>query len=307
MHGRGKTGTLPEMRRAVVVFLFLTLCSQFGAKAQVPGAAALTRDPIRLTHPLGDSFLIPPMECRAPCPLVIVSHSRNMKAEDSMTRPHLLKMFERFSRAGMAVLVSGDAGGRSWGDQRALDYVVQLRQMAIQELPQVGNTYTLGYSMGGLPALLSAYRRLFPVSGVLLLDARVNLLDAWHGSDLKRKQEIAQAHGVTLDDPLPFGIDPLNDYRDTDSRRVPLFVAGSPEDQTVLFRHNGEMLFTRTLSRESKLFALSGPHLGASHFGDEVTEAMVNFVSRLEHLSRAAARKRPVEAVAPPGVSSLNR
>lgn len=217
-----------------------------------------------------------------------------MSAETSLSRPHLERMFERFARAGFAVLVSNDAGTRSWGQPASLLYLAQLRERAVQLFAFNGNTYTLGYSMGGLPATLSAYKNVFPVAGVLLLDARVNLLDAWHGSDLTRRAEIARALGVDGHDPLPVGTDPLHDYAAAHALALPLFVAGSPDDQTVPFARNGEALFARGAAPDSQLVRLKGPHLGGSHFDGEVVADMLGFLRRVE--LTAQAKRAPREA-----------
>lgn len=213
-----------------------------------------------------------------------------MTATESLSRAHLTRMFQKFSRAGVAVLVSDDAGSRTWGEPKALEYLAEVREAAIQEFAFSGNTYTMGYSMGGLPALLVAFKAVFPVSGVLLLDARVNLMDAWQAGDVGRREEIARAYGLATTDPLPFGADPVNDFYDARTRALPLFVAGSPDDQTVPLRYNGEALLARNTSRETRFHLLSGPHLGASHFADAVTDAMLAFVDRQEHVARAAKR-----------------
>ncbi|WP_245557546.1 alpha/beta hydrolase family protein [Deinococcus peraridilitoris] len=249
----------------------------------------------RIAHPLGDAYLLQPERCNPSCPLLIVSHSRGMSASESMTRPHLQRMFERFTRAGFAVLVSNDAGARSWGQPASLMYLSQIRERAIRKFLFNGNTYTFGYSMGGLPATLSAFRRVFPVMGVVLLDARVNLLDAWQGSDPGRRHEIAEAYGVPVSGALPFGADPYHDYHAPEYHALPVFVAGSPDDRTVVFAQNGEALFLRSSTPDSQLLRLKGPHLGGSHFDDEVTSSMVTFLERLEQ--NGARTQPPFEAV----------
>lgn len=250
----------------------------------------------RLPHPLGDGYLLRPGECRPTCSLVIVSHSRGMTADVSLTRPHLRRLFEKLVTAGFAVIVSNDGGPNSWGSLAALTHNAELRAKAIEQFPFSGRTYTLGYSMGALPALLSAYRGVFPVAGVAMIDGRVNLLDAWQGSDLSRRKEIAVAHGVAETDPLPVGIDPLNDFTSPEALALPVFVAGSPQDQTAPLRTNGEILMARSTSKESRFVPLTGAHLGASHFGDPVLDGIVAFYERLEHLERHEARRSPIPA-----------
>ena len=264
------------MWRAVVLML-LTFCSVAHAEE------------IRLTHPLGDAYLLTPERCEPACPLLIVSHSRGMTAAESLTHPNLARFFGRFVEGGFAVLVSNDAGGDTWGKPAALLYLEQVRARAVRLFAFSGRSYALGYSMGGLPALLSAYKGLFPVAGVLLLDARVNLLNAWQAQDRRRREDIAAALDVSSRAPLPHGADPLHDYPAEND--LPLFVAGSPQDQTVPFAENGEALFGRSGAREKQLLWLSGPHLGESHFGGRVADEMLAFLNRLEHLDRAEVRR----------------
>lgn len=274
------------------LLVVLLLLSVFAGAARATALPLKGEGIVRIAHPLGDSFLLKSDRCVTRCPLVVVSHSRGMTAERSMERPWLREMFGAFNAAGMAVLVSNDAGPKTWGERTVMQYLQEVHARAVYLFPYNGSTYTLGYSMGGLPALLSAYQKVFPVSGVMLIDARVNLLDAWQSWDAPRRQEIALAHGVNERDPLPLGADPLNDYSEAEVGHLPVLVVGSAEDDVVPFHRNGELLMQRHRAPESRLVRVSGPHLGASHVGPDVSRELVTFVQRVEQV-RALQANRP--------------
>ncbi|WP_309573416.1 alpha/beta hydrolase [Deinococcus sp.] len=237
-------------------------------------------DPQRLAHPQGDAFLFVPGPCTPACPLVVVSHSRGMTAELSITRPHLLAIFHALQSAGYAVLVSNDAGPTTWGAPQALTYLADMHARATHLFPFDGHTFNLGYSMGGLPALLTAYSGVYPVSGVMLLDAQVNLDDAWRGGNPTFMADIAAAHGVTPRGTLPPGRDPARDYPGAGAA-LPMLVMGSAADSAVSFARNGEVLFEDNVIPESRLLHLDGPHLGGSHFGSGVVSEMLAFLERV--------------------------
>lgn len=247
-----------------------------------PGSEVALPEPLRFPHPLGDAFLFRPAACSPACPLVIISHSRGMTSEVSLTRPHLRALYARLLGAGYAVLVSNDAGATTWGAPQVLTYLADMRSRAIRTFPFNGRTYNFGYSMGGLPALLTAFYPVYPVSGVVLLDAEVNLREVWQGSNATFRADIAAAHGLSQGTPLPPRRDPFNDFNTPQAAQVPILVVGSPEDQVVPFARHGEALFARTTSPDSRLVRLGGPHLGGSHFGDALVNEMLAFLNRLE-------------------------
>ncbi|PYE56202.1 alpha/beta hydrolase family protein [Deinococcus yavapaiensis] len=276
------------MRFAAIAMTFL-----FGGALAAPNLPApLAHEEVRVPNPFGDAYLLRPTSCPVTgCPLIIVANSRGLSAEKALERPNLQSIFSELTRARFAVLVSNDPTGRAWGRPDFLRYLGEIRTDASKLFEFNGHTYTLGYSMGGIAALMAAYKNVFPVSGVVLLDGRVNLLDAWQGSDAARVREIADAYGIRTNDPLPVADDPLHGYKGPREASLPILIAGSPDDKTVSLLHNGEALFARTTSRESRFVRLTGPHLGASHFGPEFTKPMLAFLERLEHLARASKRE----------------
>ena len=248
--------------------------------------------PIRLPHPLGDAFLLLPTACATTCPLVVVSHSRGMTADLSLTRPHLMALYGRLQNAGYAVLISNDAGPTTWGAPQALTYLGDMHARATRLFPFDGHTFNFGYSMGGLPALLTAYAGVYPVSGVMLLDAQVNLHDAWQGGNATFTADIAAAHGLRPADPLPPGRDPARDYPGAGAA-LPVLVAGSDADSAVSFARNGVALYTANTSPESRLLRLAGPHLGGTHFGPALIDPMLDFLSRVRATQLAPAATEP--------------
>lgn len=251
--------------------------------------------PLRFAHPLGDAFLFRPAVCAPSCSLVVVSHSRGMTAELSLTRPHLRAVYARLLGAGYAVLVSNDAGPATWGAPQALIYLAEMRARAIQSFPFSGRTYNFGYSMGGLPALLTAYLPVYPVSGVVLLDAGVNLQAVWTGTNAAFQADIASAYSLPVGALLPPARDPYNDFATPEAARLPLLVAGSPDDRVVPFARHGEPLLARNTSPHSRLVRLTGTHLGGSHFGPAFLDEVLAFLNRLEHSAQVPPPAQPGE------------
>lgn len=266
--------------------------------AEVP-VPVLQPEPLRFAHPLGDAFLFTPAACEPGCALVVVSHSRGMTAELSLSRPHLLGIYRRLQAAGYGVLVSNDAGPTTWGAPQALTYLADMHSRATRAFPFNGRTYNFGYSMGGLPALLTASRGVYPVSGVILLDAQVSLQDVWRSGSGNPTfvADIAAAHGLTRGEALPPERDPWTSARSTWAA-LPLLVAGGAGDTVVSFARNGEALFAQTSAQGSQLLRLEGPHLGGSHFGDALLEPMLAFLGRLE--SAQARAPKPLVPVPDP-------
>ncbi|THF84994.1 alpha/beta hydrolase [Deinococcus sp. KSM4-11] len=283
-----KRVVLPLLLGAVLVSPAVTASppSPTAPGSAVPVADGRVSEPLRLPHPLGDAFLYTPTACAPTCPLVVVSHSRGMTADLSLTRPHLTALYARLQGAGYAVLVSNDAGPTTWGAPQALTYLADMHARAVRLFPFDGHTFTFGYSMGGLPALLTAYAGVYPVSGVMLLDAQVSLEDAWRGGNPTFMADIAAAHGLRPGEALPPGRDPARDYPGAGTA-LPLLVAGSAADSAVSFARNGEVLYAANTSPESRLLHLDGPHLGGTHFGPAFADELLAFLERVRQAQLA--------------------
>lgn len=246
-----------------------------------------------IAHPQGESFLFTPASCQVQaCPLVVVSHTRGRTAADFRASPFVRRYLDAFLARGFAVLLSNDAGPRTWGGPATLAYLADVHDGATRRLHWNGRTYAFGISMGGLPALRSALGGPYPVSGVALLDAHVSTETALHNaSDPSRQAEVAAAYGLPdLAAPLPPDSDPLALARALPP--LPLFIAGSPDDAAVPFAENGLDLYPHARPEVSRLVVLRGPHLGGSHFAPELVAQLADFFARLEREGRTEALHR---------------
>jgi hypothetical protein len=247
----------------------------------------------RIEHPLGESYLYTPVQCAAqPCPLIVVSHTRGRTAADFRLSPFVRLYLDAFLERGFAVLLSSDAGPRTWGNPAALNYLGAVHAQAVRRFAWNRRTYAFGLSMGGLSALRSALIGPYPVFGVALLDAHVSLDAALRDpSDTSRQTEVAQAYGLSgAQAALPLRSDPLDLIRDHPA--LPVFMAGSPDDTAVPFSANGLALFAELPPTERRLLNLSGPHLGGSHFAPEVVAAFADFFAGQERRVVARAKRR---------------
>ncbi len=250
----------------------------------------------RIEHPLGESYLYTPLACAArPCPLIVVSHTRGRTAADFAASPFVKLYSDAFLARGFAVLISNDAGPRTWG--AALGYLGQVHAQVVRRFAWNTRTYAFGLSMGGLAALRSALGGPYPVSGVALLDAHVSLDAALRDpGDASRQNEVAQAYGLAnVQTALPPRSDPLELIHDQPD--LPVLIAGSPDDGAVPFAANGLALFTQSQSTQSpsaerRLLTLSGPHLGGSHFAPAVVSALADFFAEQERRLLARAKRR---------------
>lgn len=253
-----------------------------------PAPALLLPAPLRLAHPLGDSYLLRP-DCRAACPLVVVHHPHGRSADEMLERPHLRALYAELLAQGAAVLVSHDAGRTGWGSPTVLRYAAEVHAGAVKHFPWNGNTYALGLSMGGLPALLSAHTQPYRVQGVILIDAKVNLRESWEGTHDPRfeqhRREIEEAYRLPRGAVLPFGLDPLEYVH----RAVPLLVISGDGDGIVDFWANGRTVFRRSQHPDSRLIELPGAHLSMSRFAPEVLAEVGAFLRGRE--ARVLARR----------------
>ncbi len=235
-----------------------------------------------IAHPQGAAYLFTPRAClERPCPLIVISHTRGRTAAEFARSPFVGQFLNAFTARGFAVLFSNDAGPRTWGGPAAQAYLTDVRRSADLRFRSNGHTYAFGISMGGLAALRSALIGNTTVRGVALLDAHVSVATALHdASDATRQAEVAEAYGFEgALTPVPPGLDPIELIR---ARPLPLFVAGSPQDQTVPFAANGEAIFPYAQPSVSRLLTYSGPHLGGSHFAPSVVTEVAAFFERLE-------------------------
>ncbi|GGJ54796.1 hypothetical protein GCM10008938_46060 [Deinococcus roseus] len=274
--------------RAGLIFLSLSLLATAQAgKFNPVGAGAL----MRLPHTEGDAYLWVPHSCKhKACSLMVVSHSRGNTSEATLQKPHLMQFFKTFVDDGIAVLISNDAGPNTWGNEKALLYLKSIWEEARSSFHFNGKTFALGYSMGGLPASLSVQKTLYPVSALVLIDARVDMLAAYQGSDASRVQEIQVAYQhdpAATENPLLH--DPMTEAF---AGSVPLMVIGSKDDRTVPFADNGEKFFLlHGKNPNSVMLQLPGGHLHMNRWDPDTARDILGF---LKHLKPGV--EKPMEA-----------
>lgn len=246
--------------------------------AALPPAVPQQPDLLQLKSASGSSYLYVPQQCyRQECALVIISHPRDQNADRLLNSPQVAKMVGELLGGPFAVLLSNDAGVNTWGSPQALAEVAQVRQEAVRHFAWSERTYALGLSMGGIMALRSALPGSpYQVNGVALIDAWVDLRQAW-GTSLTRRKEIVKAYG-TATAPTP-QVNPLNLFQS--QQRVPVLLFASPDDKIVPMEANAAAL-RRALPNSSKLLQLDGPHLGANRFSGNVTTQIRQFFQQLE-------------------------
>lgn len=209
----------------------------------------------------GAAQLVLSGRCRqSACPLVIVSHGRGGAALNGITHPPFDALLDAIDTQGFALLLSDDAGGATWGNQAALASIRRVFDTAQAHFKWDGRVYTLGVSMGGLPATLTAYRQTLgvPVRATATIAGRVNLADAVHTS-AKRAASLKSAYGGQNWQ----GHDPVNDFPSFPRRATPLLTVVSPDDTIVDSAQNGERLarLVRQAGADVKVVRVRGQHL----------------------------------------------
>jgi len=277
------------MRRLFLASLFLSFAPALAAPSPSPlFPLPSVPDTVVLERASGPSFLrVPPACYRQECALVIVSHPRGQSGVRLRDSAGISVLVDALLAAPFAVLLSDDGGPTNWGSPAALAQVTGLREEAVTHFAFSGRTYALGLSMGGLLALRSALpESLYPVSGVALIDAWVDVHAAWKTA-VTRRAEIQTAYG-TAGEP-PAHLNPLHKAKLTPP--LPLFVVASPDDRVVPMQTNSERLFAHAEPVVSEFMQVSGTHLGGNRFTPAVAERIAGFFQRLE----TRATQRPPE------------
>ncbi|WP_161882130.1 hypothetical protein [Deinococcus alpinitundrae] len=289
------------MRRFLLIFLGLVILGTAPAAAltnlsslpssELPGPPqriVATRlpafDPARAYQLPGGGVLLVPPECRSErCPLLTLSHSRGRTPTELLESASFQPFLRSLLGAGLPLLISAEGGPDGWGGPEALWQLTRDYTLSVTRFNFSGRTYALGVSMGGMSALRAAVDAVFDVHGLILIDGRVNLTDAWN-SGQSRQPELSAAYALKGRAPAAHE-DPLASL--PASFRLPLLVFGSPQDTTVNFKRNGEALYSKAAGVGSQLVHTSGPHLGGSHLSAGVAAQVVAFVRGLQ------ARKLP--------------
>ena len=268
-------------------------------------AQSIATRTVRVPDAGGDAILVIPAACAAGgCPLVVVSHRWGGTPEHALDRVgHLTysAFLGRFTDAGFALLLSRDGGLETWGSTAALENTSSVWFKA-RTLYAFGDTFTLGFSMGGLPASLLGMTGRLPVRGTVAVAAQLSLLDAYTSPGLpSRSLSVARAYKL---DPnarpnsaalaaVSFGHDPVGDLRFITTsptirpnpawRRVPTLVVASRTDATVDFTANAAafVALLSTLEPQTRLLEVFGGHLGAAHFAPHVADTAIAFLKGL--------------------------
>jgi hypothetical protein len=225
----------------------------------------------------GAAQLVVPPRCRkARCPLVIVSHGRGGQALDGITHPPFDTLVDAIDVQGYVLLLSNDGGKETWGSPGALAYNRRVYQAALPHFQGDGRVYTLGISMGGLPATLTAYRQTLGVKvrATAIVAGRVNLRDAVRTS-VRRAASVRRAYGaVGL-----AGYDPVNDFATFQGRRTPLMTVVSPQDTAVRSAANGVRLaqLARGAGADVRVIGVQGPHLSRGYMNADVGRQIALF------------------------------
>ncbi len=265
----------------LIVLLALTLAQRPPA---TPPTAGWTVEPDgRASRPIPDpqgaAQLVVPPRCRqARCALVIVSHGRGGQALDGVTHPPFDTLVDAIDVQGYVLLLSNDGGRETWGSPGALAYIKRVYQAARPHYQGNGRLYTLGISMGGLPATLTAYRQTLgvPVQATALVAGRVNLKDAVRTSQ-RRGQSVRRAYGGgSLS-----GHDPVNDFAQFSGRLTPLLTVVSPQDTAVPSAANGERLaaLARRAGADVQVLQVRGPHLSGGYMNASIGRQIGEFFS----------------------------
>ncbi|WP_420596538.1 alpha/beta hydrolase [Deinococcus sp.] len=274
----------------IAVRLAALICSLFGFAGAFPGSVSPTpRVPsVQATPtsvvgftaqrgyllPGGGLLLIPPTCLSQRCPLLTISHSRGRTPAELVASPSFQPLLKALLAANLPLLLSAEGGPDGWGGPEALWQLTRDFTLAKDKFNFSGRTYTLGVSMGGMSALRAAIDAVFDVHGLILIDGRVSLTDAWHSSK-SRKSELSAAYSLGNRPPAAHE-DPLESL--PEGFKLPLLVFGSPQDKNVNFERNGQALYRQAAGPGSALVRTSGPHLGGSHLNADVAARVVAFI-----------------------------
>lgn len=286
----------PDHRRAPGLSRRALLLAGFGALVS-GGPASLLAAPdspvgpaprhlITIGDPAGDGQLILADHClHRPCPLVIVSHCLGKAPMEQLRFRAYEGVFEPLVDHGFALLLSSDAGTDTYGNDAALAYIQRVFQQARQAFHWDGRVYTLGVSMGGLPALLTAYRQTLgqPVQATALI-AGVTHLQHIHQGPPARTARVEQAYRGSFPSAAA-GHDPVGDFQHFAGRRTPLLVVASGDDSVIpVDRHGARLLaLARDAGADARLLKVDGAHIGPGHFTPRVARTIIEFYQNHRH------------------------
>ncbi|MBZ9715422.1 alpha/beta hydrolase family protein [Deinococcus multiflagellatus] len=207
---------------------------------------------------------------------MIVSHGRGGQALDGITHPPFDTLVDAIDVQGYVLLLSNDGGKETWGSPDALAYVGRVYRAAQPHFKGDGRVYSLGISMGGLPATLTAYRQTLGVRvrATAIVAGRVNLRDAERTS-ARRAASIRRAFGGASQ----VGYDPVNQFASFRGRLTPLLAVVSAQDTAVASAANGIRLaiLARAAGADVQVLQVQGPHLSRGYMNADVGSKIAQF------------------------------
>ena len=247
---------------------------------------------VRIPDPTGDALLVVPPDCSVMrCPLLLVSHSFGSIPEhgiDFVNHAGYAQFLERFSEAGYALLLSSDGGKETWGNVGALENTYRVWNAAISRFDYSGQTFSLGVSMGALPATLLGLTGRIPLEGTIVVAGVLNLPDIYRRSDPVYPRSLTRAYSLPArvsDEQLAFATvphDPIYGTLFFKKLDIPYLAVASKGDGRVTLERNA-LTFVRQMQpfqQDSRVLEVTGPHLSAAHFSIEVSRTALEFLGK---------------------------
>ena len=247
---------------------------------------------VRIPDPTGDALLVVPPDCSVmSCPLLLVSHPLGAIPEygiDFVNHAGYAQFLERFSQAGYALLLSSDGGRETWGNVGALENTYRVWNAALGRFDYSGQTFSLGVSMGALPATLLGLTGRIPLEGTITIGGVLNLPDIYRRSDPTYPASLTRAYSLPTqvsDAQLAYATmphDPIGGTLFFSKLDIPFLAIGSRGDTRVPLERNATA-FVRQMQpfqSDSRVLEVTGPHLSAAHFSEEVSRAALEFLGK---------------------------
>ncbi len=232
--------------------------------------------------PLGPSILVVPRDADATRSLVVVSHCLGRTPFDQIEWMVFERLLQPLAEAGHALLLSYDGGKETYGNDLALDYNRRVVDRVAAQRPLGLTLLTLGISMGGLPALLAAFRGTLqrPIAATAIVSAVTNL-GKIHEAPPERRARVNAAYDSKT--PEEFrrasrGHDPVGDFAHIGTT-TPIIAIASRRDEVVPLEIHSEPLIdlSRAIGSPSRLIKVDAPHIGEDYFTPRVAESVVSF------------------------------
>ena len=240
--------------------------------------------PVDIPDREGESTLLPAAS-HGPRPLIYMSHRLGGIPAEGHQKDAPWILFGALQRAGWNILRSADAGPDTYGNDKALAYCERMCRQALERIDWDGRLFSLGISMGALPALQMTWKDLFdhPVIAVATIAGATNL-SAIHKGPEGRRERIEKAYAVSGDlrfEQASSGHDPLNDFQRFCCNAIPLLAIASDDDDVLpINTHSGPMVqVSRDSGSPSELFRITGGHIGPEHFTPQIAARIADFFS----------------------------